>query len=904
VSWDEDDTVTRSPYYEQHIHDPDLPPAERAALEMAARLADTPSTTDRDVLGRDIRLTTLLVSSEAPDPSPPRALHTVSFYDALDNVTAYADPRFYDPEDPARPRFFNAFIRYDMRGRPAWQKSADAGNLPLRVPGDGLPWIRLFDALDGSLDEWDRRGFRTTIEYDVLRLPTGGRLRGDGFSVLAERIVYGNDPSTNTVHRIIEQDDQAGVERTSLYSILGDPISRSRQFRVAAEGVADWEDPTKPVLQPVVWAWITRGNALGEPVYYQAPNGATVSTAYTNNGWQRLVTLGGEGAELSAAAVTRFSPAGLPATLVLGNGFSVERSYEPATLRLSAIRAADRDEVVRQDIAYTYDPVGNVTDLENRVPIGGGPAPESGVYRYDSLYHLISAAGRRQASGGGAVEPYSRSYRLDDSGNLTEVVDAAGPAWSRKYAISPSANHAITEAMTSIAPPDAFYDADGLLTALPDGTTLGYNPGGQLARAERTAGGKSLFQYTGSGVRARKKTEIGETYYLEPFLSEGTPEDPAEITLSLGDEMIAVARYAGAGLAAAAPAVTYQLTDRLHSVVERTDAGGRRLDQQTFYPYGATAIHVPANGGELAERRYQFTGQERDPSTGLYAFAKRYYSTDLSRWIAPDPAGTIDGINLFTYVNGNPLTLQDPTGECGKDGDKAPSTTENVKQLSKTFNKYGVYTNVIGEVLSGQIHLPPLLNLAKNSPFLTAYQIKAGNIAGFGGVFGGVFGSVYSAFEIKKNGLNFFTATFLVGQLAFAYEGYQIYKALGIGGAHAFHAAHMRIGYIGFVADVLKIPYYVKSKEYGEALFYGGLALGNLRNALPDKAVLERLNRLFTPVVRAYARSSSAARFPSSTRLVSGVPKALASVKGPHILGATFLAKTFFDYLQSSNDKR
>ncbi|MBD0320314.1 MAG: hypothetical protein ICV87_08270, partial [Gemmatimonadetes bacterium] len=45
VSWDFDDTVLESRYYLEHEHDPDLPPAERRALEIAARFADTPSTT-------------------------------------------------------------------------------------------------------------------------------------------------------------------------------------------------------------------------------------------------------------------------------------------------------------------------------------------------------------------------------------------------------------------------------------------------------------------------------------------------------------------------------------------------------------------------------------------------------------------------------------------------------------------------------------------------------------------------------------------------------------------------------------------------------------------------------------------------------------------------------------------
>jgi uncharacterized protein RhaS with RHS repeats len=34
----------------------------------------------------------------------------------------------------------------------------------------------------------------------------------------------------------------------------------------------------------------------------------------------------------------------------------------------------------------------------------------------------------------------------------------------------------------------------------------------------------------------------------------------------------------------------------------------------------------------------------------------------LARWISPDSAGAVDGLNLYVYVNNNPLKYTDPTG--------------------------------------------------------------------------------------------------------------------------------------------------------------------------------------------------------------------------------------------------
>jgi RHS repeat-associated protein len=902
--WDEDDTVTRSPYYEQHFHDPDLPPAEKQALEMAVRLADTPTTTERDVLGRDIRVTALRVAGTDGPPAPPVPLHTTTWYDALDKPSAVADPRFYDPEDPARPRFYNSFVRYDMRGRPAWQKGADAGNVPLRGPVDGLPWIRLYDSMDNALDEWDRRGFRSTTEYDVLRLPTGSVLRGDGFDALVERIVYGTDPDLNNVHRIVEHDDQAGVERILLYSILGDAISSSRQMRVDAEGVADWRDPEKVPLQPTVWSWIVQGNALGEPVHYQAPNGATIATGRTRNGWPCLVALGG-GATKVVAEARGFAPTGRPTETTLGNGLTVERTYDPDTLRLRRIRAVDGTGTPRQDLAYTYDPIGNVTNLENRVPAGGGDEPVNSVYRYDSLYRAILATGRRQTAGpGSTIEPYSQEYRYDDSGNLTEVLDAAGPAWSRRYVVSPSANHAITEGMAAGGPPDTFFDADGLMTALPDGAALYHNPAGRLSRVESESLGKSLFQYASNGVRLRKKTERGETYYLAPFIAEGTPADPAELAISLDDQMVAVARYpAGGGLPA--PALLYQLDDRLQSVVERTDAEGARVDVQEFHPYGATSIYIASAGVPQDDRRYQFTGQERDPSTGLYAFPKRHYSPELARWIAPDPAGTVDGLNLFAYVRDNPLTLTDPTGQNGKD-EKVPGSSplNSIKTTFKTVNKWGVYSNALSEVLTASLHTPPYLTLLKGNsgPFLAAWQLKIGNIGAFGALFGGVSGMGYNLIDIHKKGFNFYNTTSLLGQIAFSFEGYNLYKSLLLQDKKAFHHAHTRIGFIGFAADALKVPSYIKSREYNQAIFYSGLSLGNLRTALPQETVESFFGGVARGLAAAYQRIGPSSRYPLSQQIVSSVPKTLAGVSGPQIIAATLFYQVVYKMFFSRKD--
>ncbi|WP_198362022.1 RHS repeat-associated core domain-containing protein, partial [Burkholderia ubonensis] len=48
--------------------------------------------------------------------------------------------------------------------------------------------------------------------------------------------------------------------------------------------------------------------------------------------------------------------------------------------------------------------------------------------------------------------------------------------------------------------------------------------------------------------------------------------------------------------------------------------------------------------------------------TGLYDYGWRSYQPWLGRWLNPDPAGIVDGLNLFRMVRDDPTTLCDPSG--------------------------------------------------------------------------------------------------------------------------------------------------------------------------------------------------------------------------------------------------
>src|SRR5690606_5967220 len=70
----------------------------------------------------------------------------------------------------------------------------------------------------------------------------------------------------------------------------------------------------------------------------------------------------------------------------------------------------------------------------------------------------------------------------------------------------------------------------------------------------------------------------------------------------------------------------------------------------------------------------------------IYYMRARYYDAGTGRFISEDPAGFIDGPNLYAYVGGNPVIYVDPSGEYGLVGAAVGAGLELSVQLA--FNGF------------------------------------------------------------------------------------------------------------------------------------------------------------------------------------------------------------------------
>jgi len=78
-----------------------------------------------------------------------------------------------------------------------------------------------------------------------------------------------------------------------------------------------------------------------------------------------------------------------------------------------------------------------------------------------------------------------------------------------------------------------------------------------------------------------------------------------------------------------------------------------------YEPFGKATIKV-----STIENNLRLPGQYFDRETGMHYNYFRDYEPTTGRYIETDPMGLDGGLNLYSYVNGNPVSLTDIYGLC------------------------------------------------------------------------------------------------------------------------------------------------------------------------------------------------------------------------------------------------
>ncbi len=87
------------------------------------------------------------------------------------------------------------------------------------------------------------------------------------------------------------------------------------------------------------------------------------------------------------------------------------------------------------------------------------------------------------------------------------------------------------------------------------------------------------------------------------------------------------------------------------------DGGITIEDLNTFFDLFANGKVSTLDGVRFAYRGYQY-----DPHLNLYHVRHRVLDPELGRWLQRDPAGFVDGLNLYAYCGSDPFGRWDPHG--------------------------------------------------------------------------------------------------------------------------------------------------------------------------------------------------------------------------------------------------
>ncbi|VVM27430.1 hypothetical protein BSPWISOXPB_10402 [uncultured Gammaproteobacteria bacterium] len=282
------------------------------------------------------------------------------------------------------------------------------------------------------------------------------------------------------------------------------------------------------------------------------------------------------------------------------------------------------------------------------------------------------------------LEFYQQAYTYDTGNNLTNLSHQANSStWQQTLAIHPNSNRG-TETQQSTND----FDANGNLLHLDNIANLDWhynNTLNKLTKADKS-NTTQYYVYDYQGRRVRTVVESNHQVqsqrdYLPALDISINQAKQQSATLHIGTHILSESSKDNAQT----PHQTrYQLNSHLQSNTLGLDDKAQTLSYEHYYPYGGTAIIAGKDKTQAQQKRYRYTGKERDDSSGLCYYGARYLAPWLARWISPDSAGVIAGLNLYVYVGNNPLKYIDPTGHVKKTPEQEAQEEQEAVEIRRT----------------------------------------------------------------------------------------------------------------------------------------------------------------------------------------------------------------------------
>jgi RHS repeat-associated protein len=716
-SWDANDTVLDpgNAWYaaRQSSASPAMSASEQRAATLAAAHAGTHSVTVFDTLGRAV--------VAVADLGGGKTLETRTVLDIEGNALNVRDPRTLDAMEHAFDLLGRKCWQKSIDAGERWTITNVVGT-PLRTwDSRGHVLRTTYDALHRPTGLWVQTNggpealAERTVYGEEQPSPELFNLRGkiyqqyDGAGLVTHG-AYDFKGNLLAVTRQLAKNYKGaiGSEAAADPPGVGEPLDWSGSPEL--EGETFTTTTTYDALNRAT-SRITPDRSLTRPAYNEAGLLERVDV-WLRDAWDKNLPLEAlQNPSMSPVVDIDYNAKGQREKIVYGNGVITAYTYDPLTFRLLRLTTT-RDNgtgMQVQDLQYTFDPVGNIVEIndgaQETVYYNNDVIEPVALYEYDATYRLTSARGREHAGQNAdiqqdengfplvtaphpndpqALRNYTELFSYDDAGNIQEMkhfVPVGTGGWTRRYEIDPTSNRLLSTSLPGDGPGPSYsarygHDAHGNMTSMPHLAEVGWDFKDQMVSADKGGGGVVYFVYDAAGQRVRKVWEhnaiVEERIYLGGWEVYRKRQGGAVVlereTLHAmdGEKRIGLVETKtidkGAPPFTPTPRVRYQLGNHLGSAVLEVDEVGHVISYEEYHPYGTTAYHSADSAVEVSARRYRYTGKEKDEETALYYHGARYYACWLGRWTAADPAGMVDGTNLYSYVKGNPVRLSDPSG--------------------------------------------------------------------------------------------------------------------------------------------------------------------------------------------------------------------------------------------------
>lgn len=639
--------------------------------------------------------------------------------------------------------------KYDMLGNMVYQHCFDSGQR----------WT-LLNILGEPLKTWDERDHEFSYFYDPLHRPLYIHVKGgDGeypLDNIFDRVIYGeeisidgkSDKELNLRGKVYRHFDTGGMVETGEYDVKEQPLSITRRLAEDYKSVVNWNDANvqcfNDFLEAEEFTFSNKTDALGRITEQTTPDKSIIKPFYNESG-----LLNGEKVKQERDSDFKeyiksidYNEKRQRNKVEYGNSVTTFYTYDEKTFRLTNLLTKDENGTKKlQDLHYTYDPIGNITHIEDfanpTVYHDGNAVKPLSTYSYDSLYRLIEATGRENSAsltfdnrdnysdipfkskyknaGPMVVWDYKQRYLYDAVGNIINMKHvASGNSWTRDYTYADKSNRLLSTTVGTHTYNYDYHEKHGFCTKMPHLEGMSWNFKEELIKTNRQSVNSgtpetTYYQYDSAGQRLRKVTERessgdsshtkkDERYYLDGYEKykcyHGANNGLIRESLSLMDEdhrFVTIENRNDVDDGTDKHLVRYQLHNHLGSAtLELTDTA-KVISYEEYHPFGTTAYQANNKDIKAASKRYRYSGKERDEESGFYYYGARYYAPWLGRWFNCDPAGFVDGVNLYQFVSGNPIKYYDLDGQQSKcrPRNKHPENNDddaNGEQVGQTVN--------------------------------------------------------------------------------------------------------------------------------------------------------------------------------------------------------------------------